>query len=98
PSTYSLSLHDALPIFEMSEQIGRRDILAGAAYHRETHLFAQSGVFHRHRSRPLHGWMLRRQLLDLRRMDVVAAANDDVLAVAGEDRKSTRLNSSHVAI
>ena len=69
---------------EMRQQLVRRDALAGAEHHGEADLLAEPRVLHRHGGGALHGGVPRRQFLDPRRMDVVAAADDDVLAAAGD--------------
>src|SRR5690625_6730492 len=68
--TYSLPLHDALPIFAERSESGARELAAGME-------------------------LARRRALQLAEAD--AAAVTEMLARRA-DRKSTRLNSSHVAI
>src|SRR5439155_23759425 len=70
PEIYTLSLHDALPIFRRGERAGparRRGRLAGVGSRRRRDARLVSGRRDRHRP-------------------------------VARDRKSTRLNSSHVAI
>src|SRR5437660_5753494 len=75
---YTLSLHDALPIFRQGIRTSHE---AGADLDR------------------LHGRQGRGDQGDLR-AEAAAEQEEDTgnAAHAGEDRKSTRLNSSHVAI
>src|SRR5205814_10431783 len=65
--SYTLSLHDALPIFDHTGPLGVR---------------------------PLHLGHQRADHVRILRVEVVARTK----RVGGEDRKSTRLNSSHLGI
>src|SRR5439155_21269131 len=86
--TYTLSLHDALPISVGVEEEGRgtRDVATPDHRDRDRHAVP--------RSRVRAGGVVERR--------VVAAEDGLALAQRGNararDRKSTRLNSSHVAI
>src|SRR5439155_22746344 len=97
PGTYPLSLHDALPILVRSGRVRRR-------LHGE--LDRRPEVPERLRRRSEFEEPRRREAVELPsvrdRGGVVepqrpANAVDDTSAIA-KDRKSTRLNSSHVAI
>src|SRR5690606_41021465 len=83
---YTLSLHDALPIFS-------RDAEAG---------IDTPGTLWLHR--PLLEGVLRQRVLALPGLETVQGAvgglltSEDGRTVTGVDRKSTRLNSSHVKI
>src|SRR5204862_1202806 len=87
PEIYTLSLHDALPISLADEVVMVRtheDVLAG-----------QRIVGQRHADR------LARALDDRPQRRMAGAVHHDVLELVGDDRqdrKSTRLNSSHVEI
>src|SRR5690606_41012876 len=91
PHAYTLSLHDALPISAvLGAQIGdhgetRRE-RAPIALQREI-LLVVTHRRHQHLLRQPH-----EALID------AAEQNDRPFDQAGEDRKSTRLNSSHVKI
>src|SRR5690606_39338423 len=83
---YTLSLHDALPIFHVEAECG----VGRAGQDR------QLGIELELRGRRLPDHDLERQI------EAVGAARrahgQGVLALADADRKSTRLNSSHVKI
>src|SRR5439155_25733148 len=84
---YTLSLHDALPIFRLILCLLLGTILSAPALHAQT-------------TSTIEGTVTDRQGLAISGAEVSVAA--DTLAVSKktitEDRKSTRLNSSHVAI
>src|SRR5207253_8965624 len=93
---YTLSLHDALPIFE-GLALGRPP--APVVYH--------VGVAEGHLVLQAQGAPVEHQLLELAVRGVEQGAAGRLVHAAGlhsheaifhEDRKSTRLNSSHVAI
>src|SRR5439155_26696054 len=94
PATYSLSLHDALPIFRRRRSAVRQRPRVAAVVQ------VARDVDPRHVA--LHGGRAHRNLEG----DLSARLQRDaaVTGLAGlgverdEDRKSTRLNSSHVAI
>ena len=81
----------------MREQFVRRSVAAGAEHHREADLLAEPRILHRHRGGALHRRMPRRQFLDPRRMDVVAAADDDVLAAAGDAQIAVLVERAEIA-
>ena len=81
----------------MRQQLVRRGLLARPEHHHEAHLLAEPRVLHRHGGRALHRRMPRRQLLDPRRMDVVAAADDDVLAAAGDPQIAVGVERAEIA-
>src|SRR5207253_9615428 len=84
PELHTLSLHDALPIFDVSG--GRRV---------ERHQAPQDVAIH-----ALHALMIARELQIRveRRVAQILEQGTLVGVVHRQDRKSTRLNSSHVAI
>src|SRR5207253_8891310 len=83
PEIYTLSLHDALPIFDR-----RFHVLRAPRHHAGTPT-----------TRRLRSRNEERVLPAFRRCDGGdAAAPRDPVPCGGRDRKSTRLNSSHVAI
>src|SRR5207249_10086900 len=84
PDTYTLSLHDALPIFERLGGGGRRGFLCGSRRlrHRRVHPSSR-GLLRRGRTQA-----------DLWTREPCRRHG----AVVVQDRKSTRLNSSHVSI
>src|SRR5207249_11316483 len=86
---YTLSLHVALPILD-EEQPADHDPGHGAVGRRGHH--------RRLRARPLA--VLRRQLVRHRHLRHLPGADVAPVPAAGpgQDRKSTRLNSSHVSI
>src|SRR5439155_2358931 len=82
---YTLSLHDALPIFDQEERGQRGQQYAGQAFG--------------HALQGAHGPLGNRRLVALdARGGLVADAVGDPAKRGRRDRKSTRLNSSHVAI
>src|SRR5438034_43982 len=96
PSTgsYPLSLHDALPIFgaqDRRQPVGNRD--RGAVLHQP---------LQRRLDEPLaHGIESRGRLVedeDPRVLEQHPRDRDTLLLAARQDRKSTRLNSSHTVI
>src|SRR5207249_9263668 len=91
PATYTLSLHDALPIYlRHMRQLWRRDPARTAGGQ------ALGIALHR-----LQAESRRRVSEPLRQQEVrVGSATDALtpLSRATQDRKSTRLNSSHVSI
>src|SRR5699024_11961056 len=95
PSTFSLSLHDALPIFVDGHRARRVLLLAdhrGAAVighvvlRDVVRLRVRGGVLGRSRGRVLQSG------------GRLTVGHHGAQALPGEDRKSTRLNSSHVSI
>src|SRR5207249_10004781 len=89
PSIYSLSLHDALPI--SGGRRTSRSWLVGFAGERIL-AHAEDGVREREgRRRAVERGRVRESPRDDLARDVIPAR-------ASEDRKSTRLNSSHVSI
>ena len=82
---------------EMVEQFVRRHALALAVHHREADLLAQPRILDGNGGGALHRRMPRRQLLDPRRVDVVAAADDDVLGAAGDAQIALRIERAEIA-
>src|SRR5439155_2804345 len=87
PATHTLSLHDALPIYTQAQ-------LFGHGFLHLKPLVAQRRQRAR-RTGKLHHRYARAQLRQALRMAEFAGAAG---TLASLDRKSTRLNSSHVAI
>src|SRR5439155_27002661 len=94
---YSLSLHDALPIYQRRRRVallavlGEHDLddLVGRV---EPHEIEQGERAHRIVAAELH------RLVDVRHApDPALYRPNGVEHIGDEDRKSTRLNSSHVA-
>src|SRR5207253_11408555 len=86
---YTLSLHDALPIFEVKDFMKRDEVALG------TSLSGDSVVTRAEAAR------LRNENLNLHRQIDAGPAKPRPAAdksSSRQDRKSTRLNSSHVAI
>src|SRR5207302_9767800 len=94
-ATYTLSLHDALPIYyaDGTALIAvRQRPEEGVDRHAQTAIRAQGRkVQHAVRDRHLR---IRRDDINVIRLDPHAVGHFD----DGQDRKSTRLNSSHVKI
>src|SRR5207249_11346085 len=87
----TLSLHDALPIYEIAKLIGSPP---GYLSHRETHpLITQEELAKSHRGELKLSFVL---------FDEIEKASGALwqllLGILDKDRKSTRLNSSHVSI
>src|SRR5205807_10651101 len=85
PHIYTLSLHDALPIYRLSDRSAHsRTVRERTPFIRNTHRLQYSGFrnrrAHYRRSRHRHPRKRRDERGD------------------GQDRKSTRLNSSHLVI
>src|SRR5690606_42147675 len=88
-ATYTISLHDALPISVASE------IESGASIHINTAMDATGAVqLNGGRNVRIEGSRLTAQ----QDISVGALVDLDVSSVVEGDRKSTRLNSSHVKI
>src|SRR5207249_5427186 len=89
-SLYTLSLHDALPIFSgsLSDHYGRRWFLLGGV------LVFAAASWAASRTQTFAELMAARALTGL----AAGAISTCSIAYAGGDRKSTRLNSSHVSI
>src|SRR5690606_39843876 len=83
PQTYPLSLHDALPIFQRQEVEEQGSVRIRGQ---------------RHHLPPPRGRRRRVDVLQVRRLAGPPGAVVDDLAGDLPDRKSTRLNSSHVKI
>src|SRR5205814_9470452 len=81
---YTLSLHDALPIFLRRGTVGDREVVGRGIGHHTTGLVGEA---HRRPAAALQG----QPRADVQRPVVVPA-------LVGQDRKSTRLNSSHLGI
>src|SRR5207253_9166323 len=83
PQIYTLSLHDALPISGCVPLISINPLLdRGCHDHRANHNHCTDDDFGRHKDAESHGGDFRPRRGES----------------ASQDRKSTRLNSSHVAI
>src|SRR5690606_41615601 len=83
----SLSLHDALPI---SLKVRRRDI--------DQRLLPLAGKGGADGAEPQHGTCRPFAHLGIVLEHMIAELSDDRTGIAQRDRKSTRLNSSHVKI
>src|SRR5438477_1564777 len=84
-------------ILAVSDQLLGRGLRAGAKGHEGRHVLAELAVWHADDGGLGDGRVREQDSFHLRREDRVAAA-EDALALAAEDRKSTRLNSSHMSI
>ena len=82
---------------EMRKERVRRQRLSGAQHHREADLFAEPRIGDRDGGSALNRRMLQRQRLDPRRVDVVAAANDDVLLAAGDAQIAIGVERTEIA-
>src|SRR5439155_20127526 len=88
PYTYSLSLHDALPIFTAA-----RMVPIGTLYSRLSRAVRDAATSTgKHVELDLSGSETE---LD---NNIIQQISDPLVHLVNEDRKSTRLNSSHVAI
>src|SRR5439155_19322316 len=87
-----LSLHDALPILPRAvAEAGRAALTAKIERHRPGVVcFNGRATYERYSGRAPLGWGLQRETIGASRVFVVPSTS-------GRDRKSTRLNSSHVA-
>src|SRR5205085_11281367 len=95
PPLYTLSLHDALPIFEavrLREVAGERRVAAAVRDHRETAAAREPAA--REPGQQIGHLARGVDELDPR----CAAGGAHHGGVGGQDRKSTRLNSSHSQI
>src|SRR5207249_6607611 len=89
PQHYTLSLHDALPIFAAHPWVELRTPAEALAHHRPRGLaYLPTATYHE-----MEEWALppRARVRYQRAAEILAPA-------FGEDRKSTRLNSRHVSI
>src|SRR5207249_12225364 len=91
PAPHPLSLHDALPICWARRAFTEADLDAIAAAVREAERGTSAEIRVHIERRVAHG--LRR-----RTSDAMQRARDVFAALGMQDRKSTRLNSSHVSI
>src|SRR5690242_21905197 len=81
PEIYTLSVHDALPIYGLGGARRERQVMAAAMLEHADQAVLDIGV--------------ERGVLDL--VDLIEGDQRAQLAL-GQDRKSTRLNSSHMSI
>src|SRR5690606_40216611 len=94
PEPSPLSLHDALPILPLLHRLEQRALGAGRG---AVHLVRQQHV--REDGAALEAESLGSPLVDRAAEDVGRQeVRRELHALEGEDRKSTRLNSSHVKI
>src|SRR5207249_10070081 len=94
--TYTLSLHDALPICR--PDLHRRTAAGRLDADRADPLEPPAGGGHHGAARRAGARARHRDAGDRRRPPLPAGARDTVPRTAARDRKSTRLNSSHVSI
>ena len=81
----------------MLEQFIGGNALALAIDHREADLFAEPVIGDRERGTARHRRMPHRQILDLRRVDVVAAADDQILLTADDLQIAVRVEAAEIA-
>src|SRR6266581_3785121 len=81
-------------IFKYRFNIERLD---PARYHRQAYAFAEPGVGDGEGGRLLDGCVAQRQGFDVRRMDIAAAADDDILLAAGDAQIALIVEPAEIA-
>src|SRR5207302_8736933 len=97
PDVYTLSLHDALPIWRGQRRRGRRADVRDARFRAADHAHVSAGPSARQdQARRAPG--RNRRLREESALDMELERTLSAYPERQQDRKSTRLNSSHVKI
>src|SRR5207248_2114521 len=84
-------------LVQVPQQLARRGAGALVKDHRQAHLLAEPLVGYRKGGAARYRRVAHRQILDLRRMDVVAAADDQILLAADDLEIAVRIEPAEIA-